>query len=133
MTDQSMFHTWAQLLRPLFPANAEFGFKPRRRLICVSWAQDDDVGRPNRSWRSVALSFTNLAWKGYRGARSARRARADLNLISLVKSNLAQFGGEHEIEYDLRPDELRIGVASVDIFPPTAGSSRLAEQSLSAA
>jgi hypothetical protein len=132
MTDQLMFDTWVELLRPLFPPDAEFTFKPRRRSICVGWVQDDELGRPNRSPRSVLIAFTYLAWKTYRGSRSARRARADVNLIALVQAGLAQSGGEQEAAYDFPDGELRVGVASIDIFPPLSGVAELAGQRLSA-
>lgn len=132
MTDQSMFDTWAALLGPLFPPDAEFAFKPRRRSICVGWVQADELGRPNRSPRTVLIAFTYLAWKTYRGARSARRAKADVNLVALVQAGLAQSGGEQEAAYDFLDGELRIGVASIDIFPPPAGASAVAGQVLSA-
>ena len=132
MTDQSMFDTWAEMLRPLFPPDAEFTFKPRRRSICVGWVQDDELGRPNRSPRTVLIAFTYLAWKTYRGARSARRAKAEVNLVSLVQAGHAQSGGGEESAYDFPDGELRIGIASIDIFPPPAGASQAAVQLLSA-
>ena len=130
MTDQSMFDTWAQLLRPLFPFSAEISFKTRRRVICVTWVQDDDLGRQDRERRCVVIAFSHLAWKGYRGARSARRARADVNLLALVKSALAQDGGEIEGAYDFPTGELRVQVASIDLFPPSTGAVQAAAQSI---
>jgi hypothetical protein len=119
-----MFNTWVEVLRPLFPPNAEFTFKSRRRMICVGWVEADELGRPNRSPRSVLIAFTHLAWKTYRGSRSARRAKADLNLLALVQAGLAQSGAEHEAAYDFPGGELRIEVASIDLFPPRAGAAQ---------
>ena len=132
MTDQSMFDTWAELLRPLFPPDAEFTFKPRRRSICVGWVQADELERPNRSPRTVLIAFTYLGWKTYLGARSARRAKADVNLVALVQAGLLQSSGGEEAAYDFPDGELRIGVASIDIFPPPAGAEQAAVQLLSA-
>ena len=132
MTDQFLFDTWAQVLRPLFPPNAEFAFKSRRRLICVGWTEADELGRPNRSPRSVAIVFTHLAWKTYRGSRSARRAKADLNLLALVQAGLARSGAGEEAAYDFPNGELRMEVASIDLFPPPAGVAQTTGQNLSA-
>lgn len=121
MTDQDMFRGWAQLLAPLFPEGAEFGFKPRRRLICVSWVQNDQLGRTHGELHTITIAFTQLAWKAYRGARSARRARADINLIALTRPWLEQHGDEES------SSESRIQVASIDLFPPLPGAQRHAE------
>src|SRR6185436_15615470 len=116
MTDQAMCEKWADLLRPLFPAQAGFTFKPRRRLICVSWSEDgDDTGHDRHS---VAIAFTQLAWRGYRGGRNARRTRADLNLECLVRVVLAQDGADAEWP----SGEMRIDVSSIDLFPPPSGA-----------
>jgi len=132
MTDQLMLDTWAGLLRPLFPAEAQFTFKARRRLICVAWAEADALGRPERSGRSVLIAFTHLAWKTYRGARSARRARADVNLVALVRSAAMPPCAEHETPYDFPAAELRIEVGSIDLFPPPSAAANFAGLSLSA-
>ena len=132
MTDQTMFETWAQMLRPLFPAQAQFTFKVRRRSVCAVWPQAEGGRDPYPSTRSVVLAFSNLAWKGYRGARAARRARADQHLADLVRSSLAQVGGEAGVDFDTCADEVRITVASVDIFPPPGNSTRASGPSLSA-
>jgi hypothetical protein len=118
MTDQAMFQTWSELLRPQFPRHAEFTFKPRRRTIWVTWSHDAE---PKIS-RSVAITFTNLAWKSYRGARSARRAKADQNLAAFVASQLALVEGEQDGAYEFPSSELEISVASVDLFPPPQGA-----------
>jgi hypothetical protein len=134
MTDQLMFDTWAGLLGPLFPVDAQFTFKSRRRLICVGWAEPDELGRPERSGRTVAIAFTHLAWRTYRGARSARRARADVNLVALVRAALMQTGveNEHETIYDFPAGELRIEVGSIDLFPPPSAAAHLPGLSLTA-
>ena len=138
MTDQLMFEKWSELLRPLFSQQADFSFKPRRRSMCICWTQDGDP----RDFRSVAIVFTKLAWKGYRGARSVRRSRADQHLEALVRSHLRQFDRLHREtyhkgcydtgSYDTRSGELQISVASVDIFPPPAGMSASMGETLSA-
>ena len=133
MTDQLMFNTWAELLRPLLPPNAEFTFKSRRRLICIGWMEADELGRPNRSPRSVLITFTHLAWKTYRGSRSGRRAKADLNLLALVRAGLAQSGAAQEAAYDFPNGELRMEVASIDLFPPRSVAAQPPGQRLSAA
>jgi len=132
MTDQLMFTSWVELLRPLFPAGAEFTFKSRRRTICVGWFEDDELGRPNLSTRTVLIAFTHLAWKTYRGARSARRAKADLNLLALVQAGFAQAGAEQDAAYDFPNGELRVEVASIDVFPPPSGAAQSTGQGLSA-
>jgi hypothetical protein len=116
MTDKQMFQTWSDVLRAQFPEHAEFTFKPRRRTLCVTWMQDVE----RRLWRSVSITFTNLAWKGYRGARSARRSRADQYLDALVRSHLSQFDALRS--YDGQMEELEISVAAIDLFPPPAGA-----------
>lgn len=131
MTDHMIFESWADLLRPHFPAAAEFSFKPRRRIVCVSWPHERRSERPSMALHSVAISFTQLAWKTYRGARSARRARADGNLSTLVKNALAQYDSENA-GYETAGAELQISVASVDIFPPPAGAMPAMGQGASA-
>jgi hypothetical protein len=121
MTDHMMFEAWADLLRPQFPAGAEFTFKPRRRLICVSWPHEADSDRPSMALHSVAISFTQLAWKSYRGSRTARMSRADANLSAFVMSALAQYDSENA-GYETAGSELQITVASVDLFPPPEGT-----------
>ena len=110
MTDQDMFEGWVPMLAPLFSGRAQFDFKPRRRLICVHWMQDDEPGRPGRERAMVSVAFTQMAWKAYRGARSARRARADLNLIALIRPWAELYVGED-------PADVRIPVAWIDLFP----------------
>ena len=129
MTDQLMFDTWAGLLRPMFPAGAQFTFKPRRRQICIWWTDADELGREGRCVRVVTVAFTQLAWKTYRGARSARRAKADLNLIAQLQAGLGQVEGE-EAAYDFAGGELRIEVASIDLFPPPSGAMQPSGPSL---
>jgi hypothetical protein len=131
MTDHMMFEAWAELLRPQFPAQAEFSFRPRRRVICVSWPELAEAGRPSFGLRSVLICFTQMAWKTYRGARSARRARADANLVAFVSAALAQYDAENE-DYETTGAELQVSVASVDIFPPPATASSAAAQGLTA-
>lgn len=131
MTDHMMFEAWADLLRPQFPAGAQFTFKPRRRIICVSWPHNLDSDRPSMALHSVAVSFTQLAWKSYRGSRSARRSRADAHLAALVASALAQYDAENA-GYETAGSELQIGIASVDIFPPPEGAMAAAGQGAAA-
>ena len=131
MTDHMMFEAWADLLRAQFPAGAEFTFKPRRRVICVSWPHEPRSGRPSMALHSVALSFTQLAWKTYRGARSARRARADAYLSAHVANALSQYDSENA-GYESAGAELQISIASVEIFPPPAGSDQDPERDASA-
>lgn len=119
-----MFDTWAGLLRPLFPTDAQFTFKPRRRLICVGWAETDELVGSNAGAHSVHIAFTHLAWRTYRGARSARRTKADSNLLALVQAGLTQSGAEQEAAYDFSNGEQRIEIASIDLFPPPAGAAR---------
>jgi hypothetical protein len=128
MTDKQMFQTWCEVLRPQFPEHAEFTFKPRRRTLCVTWQADVE----RKLWRSVSISFTNLAWKGYRGARAARRSRADQHLEALVRSLLPQFDSLHERSSDGRIEEVEISIASIDIFPPPAGITAGAGERLGA-
>jgi hypothetical protein len=118
MTDKQMFHTWCDVLRAQFPQQAEFSFKPRRRTLSVTWMHDVE----RKTWRSMSITFTNLAWKGYRGARAARRSRADQHLKALVRSHLSQFEALQERSYDGRMAEVEVSVASIDIFPPPAGT-----------
>jgi hypothetical protein len=125
MTDQLMVDTWSELLRPLFPLHAEISGKPKRRTILVQW-QQAGIGTESPQSRSVAITFTNLAWKGYRGARSARRTRADQQLEALVRSHLSQFDLLKEAAYG-SSDEAEISIASVDLFPPMAGGSPASE------
>lgn len=120
MTDQKMFEAWADLLRPLFPPGAEFTFKSRRRVVSVSWPHDPGLARPSMALHSVAIDFTQLAWKTYRGARTARRARADANLVAIVQGALAQYDAENA-RYETLGAELGIAVASIDLFPPPSG------------
>lgn len=97
-------------------------------MLYVTWAQDDDPGM----LRSVSITFTNLAWKGYRGARSARRSRADQRLEALVRSHLSQFDALNDPSYVGRAAELEISVACVDLFPPPAGPSSASGERLMA-
>lgn len=127
MTDHMMFEAWAELLRPRFPAQAEFTFRPRRRAICVSWPELAEADKPSLGLRCVLITFTQMAWKTYRGARSARRARADANLVALVNAALAQYDGENA-GYETTGAELQVGVASVDLFPPPASVAASALQ-----
>lgn len=127
MTDQLMFQTWTAMLRPLLPSHAEYSFKPRRRVIGVNWVEQDEAGETSECRRSVIISFTHLAWKGYRGARSARRSRADQHVLALVNGTLAQYNALAEYEPTA---ELQIVIASVDLFPPPASAFRQTGQSL---
>ncbi len=131
MTDQLMFQEWTALLRPLFPSHAEYSFKPRKRVIGVNWVEQGveqvGAGETGECRRSVIISFTHLAWKGYRGARSARRSRADQHLVALVNGTLAQYNALAEYEPTA---ELQIVIASVDLFPPPASAFRQTGQSL---
>ncbi len=127
MTDQSMFQAWIALLQPLYPSHAAFNFKSRRRIIGINWVQRDESAETSERWRSVTVCFTHLAWKGYRGARSARRSRADQHLVALVNGTLAQYNALAEYEPTA---ELQIVIASVDLFPPPASAFRQTGQSL---
>ena len=120
MTDHLMFEGWAGLLRPLFPAQAAFTFKSRRRVICVNWP-DQAGGQPGSAAHSVVIAFTQMAWKSYRGARAARRSRADMRLVALITAALAQH--EAESAGEAEATDLQISVAAVDIFPPPAALS----------
>ena len=131
MTDHMMFEAWAELLRPQFPSQAEFAFRPRRRAICVSWPEPAVAEKPSFGLRSVLVTFTQMAWKTYRGARSARRARADANLAAFVSAALAQYDAENE-DYETTGAELQLSVASVDIFPPPVSLPAAAAQGLAA-
>ncbi len=131
MTDHMMFEAWADLLGGQFPAGAAFTFKPRRRIVCVSWPYERGSERPSMALHSVAISFTQLAWKSYRGARSARWKRADANLSALVANALSQYDSENA-GYETAGSELQISIASVDIFPPPAGSAAAMGQGASA-
>jgi hypothetical protein len=127
MTDQLMYETWAELLRPQFAEHAQFSFKPRRRTIVVKWAPE---GSNAGTSRTLSIVFTNLAWKGYRGARSARRARADANLVALVNAHLAHLEADGGSGYDFSSADAELEVASVDLFPPPSSSSRPAAETL---
>ena len=131
MTDHMMFKAWAELLRPQFPAQAQFAFRARRRIVCVSWPELAEAERPSLGLRSVMICFTQMAWKTYRGARSARRARADASLVALVSAALAQYDAENE-NYEATGAELQVSVAAVDIFPPPAVASAATTQGLPA-
>ena len=131
MTDHMMFEAWTELLRPQFPAQAEFTFRARRRIVCVSWPELAEADRPSLGLRGVTICFTQMAWKTYRGARSARRARADANLVDLVSATLAQYDAENE-DYQSTGSELQVSVAAVDIFPPPAAASAAAAQGIPA-
>ena len=79
----------------------------------------------------VNIAFTQLAWKTYRGARSARRAKADANLVAVVQAGLAQAGGEEGV-HEFPAEGLFVEVASIDLFPPPSGSTQGAGRSLPA-
>ena len=127
MTDQLMCETWAQLLRPQFPQHAQFQLKPRRRTIVVNWVPQ---GSDAAALRTLSIVFTNLAWKGYRGARSARRSRADANLQALVNAHLTHMEADSAGGYDFGSAESELEVASVDLFPPPSGATRATAETI---
>ncbi len=131
MTDQLMFETWSELLRAEFPAGAHFGFKLRRRTITVNWLPFAGAEPVYGELHSLSIVFTNIAWKGYRGARAARRARADANLVALVKAAQSQYATEAAFKKPV--DELEVEVASVDLFPPPVGGTQTSQGDLRAA
>ena len=131
MTDHMMFEAWADLLGAQFPAGADFSFKPRRRILCVTWPRESRSERPSMALHSVAIFFTQLAWKSYRGARSARRLRADASLVALVANALAQYDSDNA-GCETAGAELQVSIASVDLFPPPAGAITATGQGASA-
>ena len=100
MTDRPILERWAGVLRPLFPAHAEFDLKPRLGQFEVCWP-------PNRAGE---IFIAQNAVENYRDAVPAVRGRADANLFAFVKENLSRFSPPQQAPF-------RIVVASIDFVP----------------
>lgn len=100
MSPRPILERWAAMLRPLFPAHAEFDLKPRHVQFEARWPPH----------RAVAIFISPNAVEHYRNAEAAVRIRADQNLLAFVKENLRRFS-------PVQDDEFKIVVASVDFVP----------------
>ena len=100
MTDRPILERWAGVLRPLFPAHAEFDVKPRLGQFEARWP-------PNSA---VEIFIAQNAVENYREAAPTVRERADANLFDFVKENLIRFSPPQQSPF-------RIVVASIDFVP----------------
>lgn len=100
MTYRPTLESWATLLRPALPPNAELDLKPNLGQLRASWSPGS----------AVTIFIAPNAVNDYREAEEGVRALADQNLLEFVKENLRRFNPERDAEF-------RIVVASIDFVP----------------
>src|SRR5476649_108138 len=81
MTHRPTLESWATLLRPALPLNAELALKPNLGQLCASWPPGS----------AVTIFIAPNAVKDYRKAEDGVRALADQNMLEFVKENLRRF------------------------------------------
>jgi hypothetical protein len=100
MTHRPTLESWATLLRPALPPNAEMDLRPNLGQLRASWPPGS----------AVIIFIAPNAVKDYREAEGGIRTLADQNLLEFVKENLRRFNPQRDAEF-------RIVVASIDFVP----------------
>jgi hypothetical protein len=100
MTHRPTLESWAALLRPALPPDAELDLEPNLGQLRASWPPGC----------AVIIFIAPNAVSDYREAEEDVRALADQNLLEFVRENLRRFNPQRDAEF-------RIVVASIDFVP----------------
>ena len=98
MQRKEIFEKWINLLKPLFPedANMNFGVRNRDYFINAKWLLKDDPNRPSKRSKMIEFIIEEEFMDNYLGAHPEEKPRIDRRLKEFVEQKLLTFDPHHD-------------------------------------